>query len=472
MKIVLIDPPYAFSEIGGLKQGFKHVLNKIPSLGLGYLAAVAQERGNVVKIIDCSIVLRSPEEIADTVREFNPEIIGITATTPTFSNAVYIASVLREALPKAVFICGGPHATASPEDSIKTGVFDFLVLGEGEETFLELICRIGAKQGYAASDISGIVFRDNGKIVFGPRRLRIANLDSLPFPARHLFPPPRFYSPTPASYRRLPLAVLMTSRGCPSNCTFCDRAVFGEQFRQRSVTNIMAEVEEVISRYGAKEIRFFDDTFTANAEFVKDICAGIKRLKPRIPWTCLTKVNAVNFEMLAMMRDAGCWQVLFGLESGDDQVLRHLGKNNTVIQNKEAVLLAKKAGLSVRADFLVGSPWETRETFRKTIEFAKSLPLDFAHFNKFVPYPGTKIHNDLVANGRHFDFDKGSYINNHSDFVYFPEKINKQEYAEFLNSAYKEFYLRPGYILRKTFSLRTASELMGQIKGLLSILSL
>ena len=471
MKILLIDPPYEFKELGGSKQNFRSVLNKIPSLGLAYLAAVAEKNGHIVKIIDCTLH-SGHKKFTEKAEKFNPQIIGLTATTPTFKNAVNVASILHRVLPQAIFICGGAHPTANPADSLNPGVFDFLVLGEGEETFLELISYLEKKYDDSLDTIRGLAFKRNGKIVITNSRPRIDDLDSIPFPARHLLPPLNKYQPTPASYRRLPLAVIMTSRGCPSRCAFCDRAVFGEKIRWRSVDNVMAEVEEVVSKYGAKEIRFFDDTFTLDPVHVEGICREIRRLRPSILWTCLTRVTAVNFELLKMMRESGCWQVLFGLESGDDFILRQLGKGNTVKQNKEAVLWAKRAGLNIRADFLVGSPWETKESFEKTLEFAKSLPLDFAHFNKFVPYPGTKIYKDLMAKGYEINFDNGAYINNHSEFIYVPKAFTKLEYAQFLDRAYKEFYLRPGYMLRKLLSVRTFPEVTGYIRGLASILSL
>ncbi len=471
MRILLIDPPYALNEVGGKRKNFKGLLNKIPSLGLAYLAATAEQDGHSVKIIDCSIGEHG-KQLIEEVGRFNPQVVGVTATTPTFRNASAIARALRKVVPEAVFICGGAHVTVSPEESLIDGAFDFLVLGEGEETFRELVSYLGYKSDIQIDDIKGIAFKRNGRKVITEKRPRIDNLDALPFPARHLFPSFKEYRPTPASYRYLPLAIVMTSRGCPSRCTFCDRGVFGETFRQRSIPHVMAEIEEVTSKYGAKEIRFFDDTFTVTPSFVTALCREMSKRKPVIPWTCLTKVSSVTYEMLTMMRDAGCWQVLFGLESGDEYVLSQLSKGNTVEQNRRAVNWAKRAGLSVRADFLAGSPWETKKSFHKTIEFAKSLSLDFAHFNKFVPYPGTAIYKDLISKGYNFDFSEGSYINDHSRFVYMPGGYRESEYTALLNSAYREFYLRLSYLARRLVSIRTLPELIGHFRGLCSIVSL
>ena len=469
MKILLIDPPYGVEEIGGERKNFKYALNKIPSLGLGYLAGVAEKKGHEVKIVDCTLEY-SPEKLKNLVKEFKPQIVGVTATTPTFNNAVKVTAILREIIPEAKFLCGGPHPTADPLNSLSSDIFDILVLGEGEETFIELLEHI--KDDKPLDAVKGIAFKKNGQIHLTPPRPKIENLDSLPFPRRDLFPPLKKYSPTPASYRKLPLAVIMTSRGCPHKCTFCDRAVFGEKFRRRSVENVMAEVEEVLIKFGTKEIRFFDDNFTLDKEFCENICKEMRKLRLKIPWTCLTSVKYADFGLFKLMRESGCWQVLFGLESGDDGVLKKLGKGTTVEANRKAVLLARKAGLRVRADFLVGSPWETPSTLRKTVEFAKSLPLDFAHFNKFVPYPGTDIYRELVSQGYSFNFDKGAFINNQCDLIYCPPAFSPQEFKVGLNKAYKEFYLRPNYIIQKLLAIRTVTELIGHVKGGLSILSL
>lgn len=471
MRILLIDPPYGLEEIGGVRRNFKFALNKIPSLGLAYLAAVAEREGHKVKIVDCTLNF-SAQKLKNIAQEFDPQVVGITATSPTFINAVNIGFLLRSVLPEAVFVAGGAHPTADPFSSLSSGAFEFLVLGEGEITFLELLHYIEKGEDTPPYHIAGIAFRENGRIVITSSRELISDLDSLPLPARHLLPALRCYQPTPASYRRLPLAIIITSRGCPKQCAFCDRSVFGNRYRRRSPSSVLSEVWEVVTKYQAKEIRFFDDNFTLDHSFVEEICREMKKFKPALPWTCLTSVSSVNLNLLKMMREAGCWQVLFGLESGDDRILAHLGKGNTVAQNRKAVLLAREAGLRVRADFLVGTPWETPESLKRTVEFAKSLPLDFAHFNKFVPYPGTDIYRELKTEGREFIFDKASFINNQCDFIYLPPAFSEEEFKRKLSQAYREFYFRPGYILRKLLGLRSFTEFVGHLKGFLSIFSL
>lgn len=470
MKVLLIDPPLGIREIGGKRGTFAGVLNVIPSLGLGYLAAVAEKERHDVRILDCARGL-SWDSIAKEARAFLPQVVGVTATTPTFNNALRTAGILRDIIPKAVFIVGGSHPTALPEAAASARVFDYLVIGEGEVTFAELLRHLEGPSPAPPEDIPGLAFWVNERLFFTPPRERIQDLDSIPFPARHLFPPLEAYHPTPASYRKLPLAHIITSRGCPAKCAFCDRAIFGRKYRERSADNVLAEVDQVVRRYGAREIRFFDDCFTINKKRLQQICQGLKKIRPRIPWTCLTKVNFVNPDMLRMMRDAGCWQILYGLESGDDRILSTLAKGVTVEQNRRAVEWARQAGMRVRADFLVGTPDETMETLNKTLNLAKELPLDFAHFNKFVPFPGTDFYRRLTEQGYRFDFSRSSTLD-HDALVFVPPAIATNEYRKFLDSAYKQFYLRPRYVIRRLLAMRTPTEFWGNVKGLFSIVSI
>jgi anaerobic magnesium-protoporphyrin IX monomethyl ester cyclase len=355
-----------------------------------------------------------------------------------------------------------------PYQVMQEGPFDIGVIGEAEETILELARHIEEKGAEGLGHIRGIIFREGGRVIINPRRGFIEDLDQLPFPARHLLPHLSRYSPTPASYRRLPLGIMITSRGCPQQCTFCDRSVFGNAYRQRSTNNVLAEAEELINKHGAKEIRFFDDCFTLDKERAYNLCSGLKKLK--VPWTCLTTVNSVTKELLQEMRAAGCWQVLFGLESGDEKMLRILRKGATLKQNINAVRWAKDSGLSVRADFIIGTPAETEESLKKTLDFTLKMDLDYAHFNKFVPYPGTTIYHDLINNGYNFDFKHGSSITDNTSFLYIPQGMKRVGYYKsFINYAHRRFYLRLGYILKRLFSIMTLEEFKGQIKGFFSI---
>jgi anaerobic magnesium-protoporphyrin IX monomethyl ester cyclase len=452
----------------------KAVINLIPPLGLAYLAAILEKEGIDVSITDGSRGL-SIVEVMDELRAYGPDIVGISCTTPTFLDAIELAEAVREASPRAIIMLGGPHVTAIPQEAMLEEVFDVGVIGEGEITFLELVEEIDDKgnlEEVGLEQINGLAFREGGEIILTPPRERIKDLDSLPHPARHLLPPLSEYRPTPASYRKLPVAVMMTSRGCPYGCTFCDRGVFGNYVRAHSPERVLAEIEELLGRYGAREIRFFDDTFTINRKRVEKICEMIIERGLRFPWTCLTRVNTVDKDLLRLMKEAGCWQVLFGLESGDPGMLDRLNKGSSVEQNTQAVQWALEVGLGVRGDFIIGTPGETMESLENTLAFTKRIKLDYAHFNKFVPYPGTELFECLVAEGYEFDTKHLPPIVDHAAILYVPDGLSREQLKEFLDRAHREFYLRPSHIIRRLMRTGSWHEFTGQAKGALAIVGL
>lgn len=467
MKIILINPPFEEQYSVGTSKSIKYVLNVIPPLGLAYLAAILEKNNFKVNIIDCTI-----EPLGEAFKKIiyeNPQIIGLTATTPTFESVKFIAQKIKADLPKTMIVIGGAHVTAMPYQTMETNCFDIGVLGEAEETFLELVRQITENGVFNLSAINGLIIKEDGKYTFTPKREFIKNLDAVPYPARDLLPPLSRYRPTPASYKRLPLGVIISSRGCPQQCTFCDRAVFGNYYRARSAENVLGEFDELVDKYGAREVRFFDDCFALDRARVYKICSALAKRKPLIPWTCLTTVASVDRDLLKAMKASGCWQVLFGLESGDEEMLKVLKKGVVLQQNVNAVKWAKEAGLNVRADFIVGSPGETKESLEKTLRFAVNARLDYAHFNKFVPYPGTELYARLMQEGYGFNFNSGCSITDNSCFLYIPESLPKDYYMNFINYAHKKFYLRPGYILKRLLSIRTWDEFIGQIRGFLAI---
>ncbi|MBL7130466.1 MAG: cobalamin-dependent protein [Candidatus Omnitrophica bacterium] len=471
MRILLVNPPFEERYSVGGSRSIRRVLNIISPLGLAYLAAVLEKNKFSVKIIDCTISI-SYRQLFKSILEENPEVVGITATTSSFESAKFVARHIKEILPGGIIIIGGAHITAMPEATLKTDCFDIGVLGEAEETFLELVRHIEAYRLRRLDTVKGIAFKSGDDIINTGRREFIHDLDRLPLPARHLLPPLKKYHPTPASYKRLPLGVLITSRGCPCQCIFCDRAIFGNITRLRGVDNVLDEVEELIYKYGAREIRFFDDLFTLDIGRTYKICEGLQRRKLHVPWTCLTGANFVTKDLLKTMKSAGCWQVLYGLESADSRMLKSLNKGNTLEQNIRAVRWAQKVGLNVRADFIVGVPGDTLENMERTLKFAINMKLDYAHFNKFVPFPGTAIYKTLINQGYKFDFAKPCSILDHATLMYVSEGVAKIEYMNFLNYAFKKFYLRPHYILNRLISIRTWDEFKGQVNGLLAIMGL
>ena len=470
-KVLLINPPFEQEEESvGRTKSIRKVLNIVPPLGIAYIAAVLEKMGIEAKIIDCAIGITF-DNLFNMIAKESPDVVGITSTTPAFIKAKKVARFIRERLPRTKIMIGGAHVTALPEETIENDLFDIGIIGEGELTVEQLFSNYKNK-GFAKLDrLNGIIYKDQKTIRKNENQSFIQDLDSIPLPARHLLPHPKFYRPTPASCRRMPYAVIMTSRGCPSQCTFCDRKIFGERFRMRSVGNIFQEIEKTVSRYGVREIRFFDDTFTLNKKRVYGICDEFEKRRFNLSWTCLTKAACVDGPLLKRMKKAGCWQVLYGLESGDDRMLKLLKKGNTVEINKRAIRLTKEAGLEVRGDFVVGTPGETWESLEKTVRFAIDMKLDYAHFNKFIPLPGTELYRMLTAQKHTFDFSKSTILD-HKEVYYVNPGMDKNKFSKFLDKATKRFYLRPGYILKRLFSIRTLHQLKGQIDGFFAIFEL
>lgn len=469
MRVLLANPPFDEAESVGGTRSMKYVLNTIAPLGLAYLAAVAEQAGHDVHIVDCALGL-TLDQLCRRAAALDPQVVGLTCTTPSWAGARDAAKALRRATPRAKLVIGGAHVTALPLATLAGGVFDAGVVGEGEATFAELLEAWASAPDADLAGIAGLVLPGDGQPRLTTPRALIQDVDSIPYPARHLLPRLSAYRPTPASYRRLPLGVVMSSRGCPARCTFCDRAIFGSTYRARSVDNVMGEVEELVRRCGAREIRFFDDTLTLDRRRAFQLCERMAGLPWRLPWTCLTRVNSVTPELLRSMRRAGCWQVLYGLESGDERVLKSLKKGTTVEQNVRAVRWAQDAGLEVRGDFIVGTPAETEESLWRTVQFAVDMKLDYAHFNKFVPLPGTELYHSLVAQGYEFDFEHGCSIIDHSALLYVPESMTREQYRRMLDDAFRTFYLRPSYMLRRLSHIRTPDMIQGQFYGLLALL--
>ncbi|MFH1641561.1 MAG: radical SAM protein [Nanoarchaeota archaeon] len=464
MKIILINPD--FDEVGSNKS-FKGVINIIPPLGIMYTASVLVKNNFEVKIVDA--YLEKSRNLCHFLNKENPDIVGISVTTPAFPNTIKIAKMIRKNFPEIIIVVGGPHVTVIPKQTLSSDCFDIGIIGEGEVTFLELVKELSKKKPNLGG-VKGLSFKKKGKIFFTGSRPLIKNLDSIPFPARHLVPPLSKYKPTPASYRKLPQGTIITSRGCYSKCAFCDRSIFGHSYRERSVNNVFDEVEELVDKFGVKELKFFDDNFTLNKKRLFKICDEFKKRKVDLGWSCLTRVNLVNKEILIKMKKAGCWQILFGVESGDPAILKSIRKGITLTQSEKAVRLAKKLGFSVRADFIMGLPGENIKTMEKTLQFAKKINPSFASFHKFTPYPGSEIYKNLIKEGYRFDLKKTYGQLNCSDSIYSPKSISKKQLGDFIKKAYKEFYLRPEYMFNRLSEIDSFESLVRELKGFFAIL--
>ncbi|MCK5434488.1 MAG: cobalamin-dependent protein, partial [Dehalococcoidales bacterium] len=366
-----------------------------PPVGLALIAAVLEREGYQVAVLDANALKLQPEAVVPLVSD--ADVIGLTAITPTINTAIAIARQLKKAYPALPIVLGGAHATLLSEETLATAPeIDIIVRGEGEQTIIDLLSALENKE--PLDNIPGISYRKYGEVVSNPTRYKNINLDSLPFLAYHLLPWRR-YKPHPPHGRALPFAAIITSRGCPYRCSYCSKPIFGNKFRGQSPERVVEEVAYHKRKFGIKEFAFYDDVFTLDKRRAQAIADEIIKRGLKIHWTCETRVNLVDKDLLRHIKQAGCYAIAYGIESASQEILDTLNKDITLDQAEEAVRLSQEVGLQTIGYFMIGSPGESPETIRQTIDLAKKLKLDFAQFAVTIPFPGTMLY-DLYLDGR------------------------------------------------------------------------
>jgi radical SAM superfamily enzyme YgiQ (UPF0313 family) len=450
MKAVLINPP----------QNTKYPQ---PPLGLASIAAFLEQNYHPVEILDANALHLSEHEILKKVK--GSDVVCITAMTPTVNSAIKIAKEIKEENPETTMILGGPHATILPEETLnKVPEIDILVRGEGEKTIVEFFNAL--ENNKEIQNIKGITYRNNG-IKSSPAQPPIMDLDRLPFLAYHLLPINK-YKLHPPHGRKQPLMAMMTSRGCPYRCIYCSKPIFGGRFRAQTPERTVDEVEYLVDKFKITEITFYDDSFTFNKNRILQLCREIKDRNIDIAWSCETRVDLIDKELLKAMENAGCYMIAYGIEAGNQMILNNLRKKITTEQIKSAIELTHKAGIQSVGYFMLGSPWETPETIRETIDFTKDLRLDFAQFSVMIPFPGTDIYELYMKSGyKNSNWDDYIYANlkSASTPVFETGTLSKEELHAWNAKAYKEFYFRTSYIWRRLIGMRSLGDLNTNIGG-------
>ena len=376
MRVLLISTPYPLEE------------NPIPSLSLSYLAGVLQREGIEVQILDLLVAQYTGDKIRRKLEEYQPQVVGATCVTLNYPTAARILKVCKDFDPGIVTVIGGPHATfALKETLLRAPWIDVVVIREGERTLVELIRAV--ERGTGFGQVAGIAFREDKKVVITEPRPPIENLDELPFPARHLLPI--------SKYRALGAPCnLITSRGCPYGCIFCSgRRIFGRKVRFRHPKLVVDELEAIHNELGFDRINIVDDTFTVNHRHARDICDEILRRNLNIQWTVFARVDTVTRDLLEIMKEAGCTYLLFGVESGSQQILNTIKKGITVDAVRKGVKVTTEAGIEVFASFILGLPGESPETARESVALAAELRSEYGAkygFHLLSPLPGTELY--------------------------------------------------------------------------------
>ena len=429
----------------------RFVPNKYPPLGIAYLAAFLRENGVNVEILDP--VFEGLYIAEKRLRNPDYDILAVSTLTMNFEDGLKMAKIAKEANPNCITIFGGIHSTIFPEEVIKNKEVDVVCIGEGEYTLLELVQQLEKNRDFEG--IRGTIL----KTVKNPPRPPIQKLDDIPFPARDLLPMKDYLFTRVGRVGwelRSPSTSMITSRGCYFRCTFCSsHLLFGRKVRFRSAKNVVDEIEHLCQDYNIKGISFVDDTFAQNLKRIKDISSEIIKRKLDIEWICMGRVDTVSKEMLKEMKKAGCVGIGYGIESGSQHILdNYIKKGINLNQVENAIKITREVGLTSVAYFMMGTPGETIEDIKKTIEFAKKLNTDAVNFTITIPMPGTELYDIANKIGKIEvnslkDFDYSNYP------IFESPDLPKYKVHELHKNADREYYFRTSYLLNQILSIKS-----------------
>jgi len=466
MRVLFLNPP-PMTEDQITKVGWcgarSKAGTKYPPYDLLSIAALIAKSGFEIMFIDSQADDRRWEEIRDDIRAFSPDIAFMSTSTPSIKYDLSMAGAVKK-IAGCKIALSGSHVTYFSRDVIRGKGVDFIIRGEPEMTALELVKTL--EKGGNMKAISGLTYKEGGRVKENKDRPLIEDLDKIPFPAHSLVPLNNYFSPL---VKKTPFILTMSSRGCPFRCIYCSSSyIYKRRFRPRSPRNVVDEMAYA-KKLGARSVIFFDDTFTINKKRTLEICREIRRRRLGIEWICDSRVDTVDGQTLKAMKEAGCRLILYGVESGSQEIIDNIKKGVTVSQVRQTFLETKRAGLETLAFFIIGLPGETKETVRQTIEFAKELDPDYVQFTIATPYPGTDFYdlakkNKWLTSSNWLDYDIIGCS------VVKTEKMSPKEIERSLQDAYREFYMRPSYVLKRLIKIRSFDEMKRTVKAGINVL--
>jgi radical SAM superfamily enzyme YgiQ (UPF0313 family) len=471
MNIAFLNPPFKGTYNREVRfQAVSPQKALHPPIMLGYATAICRDLGHKVDLIDAPALEITPEETIGRIARFGAEyVVMLTSTASVQSDGALARQLATETGAKIVAV--GAHATAVPEDTLRRG-FDIVARGEYDYTTRDLA------EGKKLNKVEGISYKKGNRVIHNKARPLIKKLDELPFPAREFLPNEKYYS---ALYKN-PFTFILAGRGCPHQCIYCagPQLMSGRGHRFRSPQNVVAELKHIKENFRLKSVLFNDDTLNVNKAHLLELCNRIVEEKVDMPWAAYSRVDSADPEIARTMKKAGCFLVKVGFESGCDSLLKTMkkGPRATTEQAKKAAKCFKEAGIQVHGTFVFGMPGETQKTIRKTIEFAKELDLDFVQFSIAQPYPGTEFYRYLEKKGYLRFKEWSDYLDEEGCIapIFEYPKLSINDMEQLLRAAYKEYYLRPSYMLKavrqrltnwnlfKT-SLRSAWSLIHYLRG-------
>lgn len=442
-----------------VKKGGRGKLQRmLPPLGILSLASYLEQHGLEVHIVDLHAEEISPDDFKEILKNLKPKFVGITVLSAHLTPANYVASLAKQVVSDCKVIVGGVHAESEPEQMLKNPFIDAVCRGDGEEVLLEFV------NGVKYSDIKGLSFRnefDNSKVIHNSPREVEMNLDKYPFPAYHLIDFDNYFPPV-ASYKDLPAMNVLMTRGCPGKCTFCNSA--NTVLRGRSVRKMVDMIKNLRYTYGIRQIYFYDDTFTSNPKIVSDFCKLMIEEKVDVKWICYARGDMFREPIAELMSKAGCHQILIGIETGSEALMKDIGKPIKKHLYQKVVDIAHKYNIEVRASFIVGHVMETVETMNETLQFAMDIDVDFFQVNIMTPYPGTQLFREAKLKNLIIHEDYERYGQN--EVVLKLQNITSEDVVKFEKASFHKFFFRPKIILRQLLRLTN----LNHIKDLFKVL--
>ena len=473
MKIMLIFPNLSEATVArNYVDQLKFQIRGIyPTLGLAYIAGALENADHEVVFVDANAECLAEEKVEERIKSFSPRVVGFYCGTLMIDEVRKFARVAKKVDEKIVTVVGGPHLSVFPEVTLEAREFDIGVIGEGEKTICELVDTIDREGD--VRNVAGIVFRNGSETVKTDSREYSTDLDSIPFPAWHLMPIEKYHDILSCMRGFVP--TMITSRGCPFKCIFCSpECRLGRKFRYRSPQNVLEEILYLKRYYEIKEVCFYDDSFTVNKKRVHSLCDKMIESNINIKWECRTRVDLVDDAILEKMAAAGCFRIRYGIESGDNDILKRLRKDITVEQSRKAVELTKRYGIEVFGYFMVGNPGENRRTVEKTIALSRELDFDYINVNVLsLRPPGSELF-DWAAESGFIDKDYWERFSRGEDLNPAPvlEKgeLHTKELERYMRKAYACFYLRPSYLLKSVVNRQRLVVILRIISSYLSLL--
>lgn len=437
MKVLFVNPPQTAS-----KYKFMGVI--APPLSIAYMAGVLQENNIDVEILDASAEDMDFKDVEKELLKRKPDLVALTALTPTIGRALETAQVVKETLPDSIVVMGGYHPTFNFIETLEDENVDIVIRGEGEYIMLNLVQALENQS--SLHDVKGIVFEDKNskEIVVNPEAPLIQDLDELPFPALNLLPMKKYRLFDMDTH----MTTMITTRGCPMQCSFCSSAAMhGKKIRERSVENIVDEIEYLKTNYDIDTIAFMDDTFTLKKRKVMAICDEILKRNIEIMWGCTSRVDTLDEKLLKKMKEAGCITIFIGVESADQQQLDNMCKNTTIAKIENAFKIAHKLKIRTIASVALGMPGDTKEIMNKTVKFVHKLKPNYAIYSLATPYPGTRFYKEAFEKNliKIKDWSKYTLITPILETI----DCSLNDMRKIQAKAFMKFYLRPHYIIRQ-----------------------